>query len=422
MGKRKQYYTLVKVIYNLGREKDVFPEEFRKQIPHSTASTWRNSSLPEYVGEEFADELKALMNDLHILASPRIEYSRKAFTQLARYVIKFKEVMNPKVLNKLIKDNKETFVEFVENHKHLVSVKLAGRIIGFSSGQYSAWKRSRKACGASIYNLCVRRHKKQLTHTEVQNIVALVKEYTNLGWDLGAIWGKGRKDKKLSCCKSTFYRYCSLLGLTKKKTKKRKKHYDPVRTDKPNEKWHADVTIFKTPDGTKHYLYLIVDNYSRKVLSHRLVTSANAKTMVSNLKQAVANVQSDFTEKIQLIVDGGTENNNHTVEDYLRKLSISISKYVALKDIEHSNSLVETTNKSLKSKFINFRLREIQTNPHTEVARIIDEYNNKIHSSHAFHTPNDVYANPELLSPEAYQKANAAYRGGFEHSTCKTCI
>lgn len=242
------------------------------------------------------------------------------------------------------------------------------------------------------------------------------------GWDLRAIWARGRRERKLSCSRSTFHKYCQLLNIKKPKIRRRDDFYEPVTTKAPNEKWHADVTIFKTPEGKKHYLYLIVDNFSRKILSYKLDTSANAKTMVENLKQAITNIQSDFTGKIELIVDGGSENNNHSVDEYLKKLNISIRKFVALKDIEHSNSLVESTNKTLKSNFIQRKLKLIQGNPDKYIAQIIEEFNNKEHGAHVFYSPNEVYPNPEILSVENMKKANENFRGEFSHTYCNKCI
>ena len=38
---RKKYDNQLKLIYNLGMEKTMIGQELRKEIPKSTASTWR---------------------------------------------------------------------------------------------------------------------------------------------------------------------------------------------------------------------------------------------------------------------------------------------------------------------------------------------------------------------------------------------
>jgi hypothetical protein len=49
--------------------------------------------------------------------------------------------------------------------------------------------------------------------------------------------------------------------------------------------------------------------------------------------------------KTQLIVDGGSENNNKTVNTFIKRKDTPLNKVIALKDILRSNSMVEYTNR-----------------------------------------------------------------------------
>ena len=44
---------------------------------------------------------------------------------------------------------------------------------------------------------------------------------------------------------------------------------------------------------------------------------------------------------IDFIADGGSENNNKTVEQFIRKFQVDITKKIALKDIRQSNAMTE---------------------------------------------------------------------------------
>ena len=55
---------------------------------------------------------------------------------------------------------------------------------------------------------------------------------------------------------------------------------------------------------------------------------------------------------MQFIIDGGPENNNHRMDDYINSSGINIQKLVALKDIPFSNSLIEAQNKLLKYRHL----------------------------------------------------------------------
>jgi len=54
----------------------------------------------------------------------------------------------------------------------------------------------------------------------------------------------------------------------------------------PNQYWHADITIFKTLDNVKQYIYLVVDNYSRKILSWDMADRVSGEIRVQTLREA----------------------------------------------------------------------------------------------------------------------------------------
>ena len=47
------------------------------------------------------------------------------------------------------------------------------------------------------------------------------------------------------------------------------------RATAPNDAWHVDATIIKLLDGTKAYLYAVIDNYSRKILAWTVAERLN---------------------------------------------------------------------------------------------------------------------------------------------------
>lgn len=55
---------------------------------------------------------------------------------------------------------------------------------------------------------------------------------------------------------------------------------------------------------------------------------------------------------LELIVDGGGENKNKKVEAFIDRQRPPIRQYVALKDIEQSNSMVEAVNKTMKYDYL----------------------------------------------------------------------
>jgi hypothetical protein len=97
-----------------------------------------------------------------------------------------------------------------------------------------------------------------------------------------------------------------------------------------------------------------------------------------------------------LIVDGGSENNNHTIDEFIKNQQVTIHKKVALKDVRFSNSVVEGSYKILKSKY--FKDRPIlSSNLEREVDFFVYDYNGvRPHSQHKIYTPNQIHKNQHL--------------------------
>jgi putative transposase len=150
------------------------------------------------------------------------------------------------------------------------------------------------------------------------------------------------------------YRINRLLNIrdTKDKSKK-KRRKKGIRAKTPNQIWHADITTLKTLDKKRYYIYLLIDNFSRCILSYeireRVSGIVTAKTIYDAYNKAL---DVDKELNVKLIVDGGPENNNVNVDGFINQSRINIKKLVALRDIEKSNSMIEALNKTLKYHYI----------------------------------------------------------------------
>lgn len=88
------------------------------------------------------------------------------------------------------------------------------------------------------------------------------------------------------------------------------------------------------------------------------------------------------TKNIDLIVDGGTENNNINIHEFIKKSKVGIYTKVALKDVNFSNCMIEGNNRILKQNYFKdkiFSFEELEK--YLDYA--IDEYNNI--KPHYFH-------------------------------------
>jgi len=66
--------------------------------------------------------------------------------------------------------------------------------------------------------------------------------------------------------------------------------------------------------------------------------------------------------RVNLIVDGGSENNNKTVDGFIASLTdLKINKEQALKTVHFSNAMAEATNRIIKTYYLN--QQEIENTP-----------------------------------------------------------
>ena len=164
------------------------------------------------------------------------------------------------------------------------------------------------------------------------------------------IYQVAKRDLKIGFSKKTWDKIVIVLGFDRKKTPPYKVKYLPTpKATKPLQRLHLDITEFNTMNGTKVYISILMDNFSRKVLGWYAFyqkSAVNTKRCLSFLKQY------ELIENCELIVDGGSENNNKLIDQYLKTEFPTITKLIARKDVNYSNSMVEAFNKHLKYLYL----------------------------------------------------------------------
>lgn len=211
------------------------------------------------------------------------------------------------------------------------------------------------ACDRSAILLCKRRYPFQLLGEEVQRIKRLLTDPDLAEWPVRSIALYASRMGIVQASLNTWYRYRELLGVRRRLPKNRSsRHRKGIRATKPDGIWHADVTVYRTLDGMRHYIYLVVDNFSRRVLSWHVSTKLNGMLRMRTLQEAwdKAVALRGGELRTDLIVDGGPENVNRIVDAFVAREDVGIHRKIALKDILFSNSMVEAANKTLKYRYL----------------------------------------------------------------------
>ncbi|MBL4754715.1 MAG: DDE-type integrase/transposase/recombinase [Flavobacteriales bacterium] len=113
-----------------------------------------------------------------------------------------------------------------------------------------------------------------------------------------------------------------------------------------------DVTIFRFPDHTKAYIYLIIDNFSRAVLNWKVSSELKASISFENIREVFDRYGlHHLADVVELIVDDGSKNKKE-VDAFVNLADSNVKKLVAQVDIVQSNSMVEAANKILKHQYL----------------------------------------------------------------------
>jgi len=351
MSKRKSYDTRIKYLARYG----LLPEKYKREIHRSLICKWKQEPKSKYVGFELNEDISELYDVMKIVAED--DRLRKGIKAVYRINLTLKNLLSKKeTLISQYKQNKDEIINQIQRAGTNITINKACRLVGISVSTYRTWaKEAYYKCNNSLLKLCSSSYPQQLTIEELKKMHRMLLDKRFSLWPISSVAHYGIKNSIVKAHPNTWYKYARLMKIERIRAYKNKKKYaEGIRATAPNQKWHADITEIMLSNGQIAYIYLVMDNFSRYILSWRVATNICAQTRLDTFRESVIKSRTRNPEELntQLIVDGGTENNNHLVEEYIKKDNTPLSKVVALKDILKSNSMVEYTNRILKYEYL----------------------------------------------------------------------
>ena len=340
---------------------------------------------------------------------------KRLFFAFLKLYLSIITIIGKRNFQEILKTNRKKLIPNIDNLiNEFGNTKMILKMLGITIQQYAHWKKIEQYdCPNSLIWLCYKRVSTQMSRKEIETMKKLMTDKTMLHRASASVWGYGVKNGMISMARTTWYHYGKLLrlGNSRKKYKPNKKKIS-VRAEAPNTIWHMDVSVYKTLENTKYYIYTVIDNFSRKILAYDYAKELNGSTRLKSLKRAIEEEfgvdleASQSVPKLNLIVDGGTENNNKTVEDFIKENQINITKLVALKDVVFSNSMVESSFRMMKTYYLKQGIPEDQFIEELKFS-IEDINTRRPHYAHLIYTPDEVHQNPELKQTKPFlQKVN----------------
>lgn len=357
--KRRTYHSTIKLAFALNLEKKWLPAEFLRTIPRSTAHAWKRESKEKFIGYEYAESINDNVEELKLLLDKRTTRERQMFIAYVRLKRTIVGMIGKEAIQAAYKENFRSIVKVINSTKK--SIQGGARsICSFLEIKYNTfnfWKSVASfSCSRSPSHICVKKVAGQITLGEFNTMKSMLTRMRFEHWPICSVWAYAVRQKHVSLSLSSWYKYNQKFQFRiKPKKGKYKKQYQLLQAPRPNHTWHADITIVKTLDNIKHFVYLIVDNHSKFIINWKVDTRCSGQVRTQTIKEAIEQEFGDDYSKsatVDLIVDGGVENNNQTVEEFIRESHVDIHKKVALRDIVQSNAMVEASNKILKHNYL----------------------------------------------------------------------
>ncbi len=345
---RQSYHTSLKelVFHNL------LPEKYIKEIPTSNLHRWKNDNYDRYVGSkinQIADEHTELIQTLN-----QFPKMFEAYGKLIKSMVKI--VAKTKDYSKVMRESKKQVVDAINNVKGIISIEKATQVFNISKSTFHSWVIDTKfKCDGSFFKQCLKSYPSQITPIEIKQIKSALMNPKTLHWSMKSVQLHGIRNGYLSVSIDTLYKVNRLLEIRKHKGKvmRKKRRRKGIRASIPNQIWHTDITVVKTLDSKRYYVYILIDNFSRKILAYDIQERVMGRITSKLIEQAYQKA-SKLTKNlnVKLIVDGGPENNNIYVDNFINQSQINIQKLVALRDIDYSNSMIERVNMTLKYRYL----------------------------------------------------------------------
>ena len=367
------YSTETKLIFALGQEKLFYNRQQLQTIPSSNKSRWRGDHPKRYFEYEVSQKFReCFRKGVEVHQTPGLNTIVSCYLSIFLFLHSFLCTFDIN-LKKVLFEHRSKVVNFIQQKTQLLPLNDVLSAFGISSSTYYYWlKEEVFACHTSLFSKCFKRHPLQLSNSETRKIRELLTDLKYQHWSLESLQRYASKHNLVHACVSSFYKVKRLFQINRARAKKPKQS-EGVRASKPNEIWHADITEIKTPNGKRFYLYMIMDNFSRKILNWELHRKKSGALWAELLKNTFHSFRSAISTEVHFWTDDGSENCNTEMVQCISRLDFK--HVIAQKDVHFSNSMIEAVFRSFKKYFMKYVFPNSEKLMRQKVAEFVLDHN-----------------------------------------------
>jgi transposase InsO family protein len=169
----------------------------------------------------------------------------------------------------------------------------------------------------------------------------------------------------------------------------------PDRAKHPDERWQVDIMYVKIRQRF-FYLIIFIDEYSRYITHHALMTSMDSNSVSLEAQRAIENLRRDSLASPEIQSDNGSAFISLDFKIVLHSNGLTQKRIHP--HTPEQNGIVERANKTMREELSPLIITDYR-NAQDEISRTIRWYNNeRMHSSLNYLTPRDYYrGNPDDL-------------------------
>jgi transposase InsO family protein len=378
----------------------------RLGVPRSTVAGWlRRAPRPVTTvagGDASSVELRARL--------ARLEKRYRRLAAVLRVLFALLRILNPDLTRlRVPAPEKARLLRAIERTRSVLGLRRILGVIGLSAARLHAWRTAALACQLEDQSSCPNSSPQRLTPGEVSKIRELVTSPDYRHVPTGRLAVLAQRMGTVFASPTTWFRLVLERGWRRPRLRVHPEQPTiGIRASRPNEIWHIDTTLIRLLDHSRVYLHAVIDNFSRRILSWRLVDRFDPASSVAVLVEAGQCVH-DSPAPPTLFADAGVENVNGDVDALIE--SGLLKRVLAQTEIHFSNSMIEAWWRSLKHGWLFLHPLDSVAKVRRLVEFYVAEHNSRLpHSAFRGQTPDEMYFGTGDAVPDRLAEARRAAR------------
>jgi len=409
--------------YKIAAQLDILPREELKNIPRSTLHRFKNTEYQDFIGSKYSNLDNEGMELIKRFAHDRNARSvYKGIILVQDFIIR----NFAKFTRKLPLVVKKRIVFLVERVKDLLAPEKILKRLKISKNRFHRIAvQAQHQCKDSITQTCLRKMPNQLTLNEQIKMKNLLEDEEFKGWPVFSIAYYARANDLIVASVNTWYKYAQFFNLNRAP---KKMHYlkklAGIRGEYIHQIWHMDVIVFPLSECKRAYIYFLAENISKYILSYCVADKLSAEIRRMTIMDAF---EKYISQEIQrkctfLMSDGGSENDNSVIAEFLDDKRKKIIQLIAMRDIEFSNSMIEAVNRVIKYRYLRYQNITTIKALSEAVLLAVADYNNKCpHIGIKGLTPLQVLQAGRVYKVDFSEKIKAAMKNRIEENRRANC-